>query len=157
MKESAMLRFEQAKDVIEYCAKLHHQIGEFYEELSEEVAQERVKMLLTYLSRHEIHLEESLKEYEADASERILNTWLQFAPSSGIEASIKAFKLNPEMSVDEVVDKTIEFDDSLIALYKEVINETSEPSVQAVFENLVAMESKEKVKMVRNAMMLKEI
>ena len=61
------------------------------------------------------------------------------------------------MSVDEVVDKTIEFDDSLIALYKEVINETSEPSVQAVFENLVAMESKEKVKMVRNAMMLKEI
>ena len=152
-----MLRFEQAKDVIDYSVKLHHQIGEFYKELGEEVAQERVKMLLTYLSRHEIHLEESLKEYEYDASEKILNTWLQFVPSSGIEASIKAFRLNPAMSVDEVIDKTIEFDDSLIALYKEVINETSEPSVQAVFENLVTMENKEKIKMVRNAMMLKEI
>ncbi len=152
-----MLRFEQAKDVIDYCAKLHHQIGEFYNDLSEEVSQERVRMLLTYLSRHEIHLEESLEEYEADASNKIMNTWLQFVPSSGIEASIKAFKLDASMSVDEVVDKTIEFDDSLIALYQEVINETSEPSVRAVFENLVAMESKEKVKMVRNAMMLKEI
>lgn len=152
-----MLRFEQAKDVIDYCEKLHHQIGEFYEDLSEEVTQERVKMLLTYLSRHEIHLEESLKEYEADASEKILNTWLQFVPSSGIEDSIKAFKLDPAMSVDEVIAKTIEFDDSLIALYTEVVHETSEPSVRAVFENLIAMENKEKVKMVRNAMMLQEI
>jgi rubrerythrin len=152
-----MLRFEQAKDVIDYCAKLHHQIGEFYNDLSEEVSQERVRMLLTYLSRHEKHLEESLEEYEADASNKVMNTWLQFVPSSGIEASIKAFELNPSMSVDEVIDKTIEFDDSLIALYQEIINETSEPSVRAVFENLVAMENKEKIKMVRNAMMLKEI
>jgi rubrerythrin len=151
------MRFEQAKDVIEYCEKLHHQIGEFYGELGEEVTQQRVKMLLTYLSRHEEHLEESLKEYEADASDKILNTWLQFVPSSGIEASIKAFKIDPSMSVDEVVDKTIEFDNSLIELYREVINETSEPSVQAVFKNLVEMESQEKIKMVRNAMMLKEI
>ncbi len=151
------MRFEQAKDVIEYCEKLHHQIGEFYKEVGEEVSQERVKMLLTYLSRHEIHLEESLKEYEADASSKILNTWLQFVPSSNIEASITAFKVNPSMSVDEVIDKTIEFDNALIELYKEVIHETSEPSVQAVFKNLVDMESKEKIKMVRNAMMLKEI
>lgn len=152
-----MLRFEQAKDVIEYCTKLHHDIGEFYKSLGEEVEQQRVKMLLEYLSRHETHLEESLESYEQAASDKILNTWLQFVPSSGIEESIKAFSVNPAMSVDEVVDKTIEFDNALINLYKEVINETSEPTIRAVFQNLVDLEDREKIKMVRNAMMLKEI
>ncbi len=152
-----MLRFEQVKDVIDYCRSLHHEIGEFYATLGEEVEQQRVKMLLTYLSRHEAHLEESLKDYEADASHKIMDTWLQFVPSSGIEESIKAFNVDPDMSVDEVVNKTIEFDNALISLYKEAINETSEPSVRAVFENLITMEDKEKIKVVRNALMLKEI
>lgn len=152
-----MLRFKQVKDVIDYCRKLHHDIGEFYDTLGKEVEQQRVKMLLTYLSRHETHLEESLKDYEAGASRNILDTWLQFVPTPEVEASIKRFNINPNMSVDEVIDKTINFDNALIALYKEAVNETSDPNVSAVFENLIIMENKEKIKVVRNALMLKEI
>lgn len=36
--------------------------------------------MLDYLNRHEQHLAEALKDYEAGAAEGIMETWLQYAP-----------------------------------------------------------------------------
>lgn len=54
------MHFKTVKDVVDFSRRLHVQISELYERLSQDTAQARVSMLLDYLKRHEKHLEETL-------------------------------------------------------------------------------------------------
>lgn len=152
-----MHNFEQVKDVLDYGKKLHAELRGFYDSLNEQSQQTRVKMMLDYLSRHEQHREEALQRFEHDAKKQILDTWMQYAPSIDIEAIVKSHSIVPGMSVDEVIKLAMEFDNALVELYKEAAREVDVPHVQEVLQNLVDMENQEKLRFVRDAIMLKDI
>ena len=115
-------------------------------------------MVLDYLSRHEQNLEDALERFEHDARKSILDTWMQYAPSSKVDQMLKATCIAPNMSVDEVVRLAIDFDNALIELYKDAAREADEEPVKELFQDLVNMENDERQRLARDTMsMLREI
>lgn len=152
-----MLRYEQGKDVIHYVRQLHGQLAECYATHRDEAPQERMKMLLDYLSRHERQLEATLASYEKDAAVRIRNTWFQYVPSDTVERTLQNFEIRADGDIDEVISRVLEFDNAILNLYREVISETDQPEVKAVFQNLLDMESGDSQMAVFNLGMLQDI
>ena len=111
--------YKQARDIFDMIRRFHKQLAVFYEQLSEKSEKERVRMLLTYMSRHEKNFERALGEYDHETASKVLDTWIQFAPDSRILSIPEVKDLHSDMSVDDVVDIAMELDDHLIKFYSE--------------------------------------
>ncbi|MGB6045784.1 MAG: hypothetical protein WBF93_21695 [Pirellulales bacterium] len=146
-----MPSFEQAKDILDHAKEFHHRVARYYLQLEDQVAQQRVKMMLNYLSRHEDRLADALQSYEENASRKILNTWVQFVYDDEILKTLGETPVQSEMSVDDVVDLGLRLDDRLINCFKMMVDAAETDDVREVFQNLVDMEEQEKRQLVRNA------
>lgn len=151
------MSFERTRDVIDYMRDMHASLGSYYIQLSDTAEKQKVKMLLDYLSRHQSHLALSLQKYEADASHKILETWFQYTPQLDILKMLDKQSLEAEMSVDEVIKLAIDLDDAMINIYKEMAENTHSSDVKDVFNNLIQMEQQEKLRSVRDALMLQDL
>jgi len=152
-----MHNFEQVKDVIHYGKETHAGLHNLYSTINTRNQQARVGMLLDFLSLHELQREQGLAAFEQGGDAHVLDTWMQYAPSIDIGRQIDSTPINAGMSVDDVIGLVINFNNSLMELYREAAMETDIPSARAVFDNLRCMEGKEKMKVVRDAMLLQDI
>ncbi|SMF95010.1 hypothetical protein SAMN02949497_2350 [Methylomagnum ishizawai] len=148
---------KQVKDFLEFGKHLHGEIKRFYDRANEETGSERIRMLLDYLSRHEQHLEESLARFEKGSRSGILNTWLEYPPDLDVEAVIGKHNLGEINSSEALISIAMDFDDTLVALYREVSAKVDEPKLKEVFLNLLALEEKEKIQVLRAAMSFQDM
>lgn len=155
--EKKLHNFEQAKDVLDYGIELHTQLRALYDSLSQQSEQQRVKMVLDYLSRHERNREQAMRRFEQDLHSNSLDVWLQYAPSPEIEKMLADCILRPDMSVDDVMTIAMNFDNALIEIYKEAAREAEDTNARAVFQNLAEMEEKEKQRFIRDAEWIQDI
>ena len=152
-----MRNFEQVKDVIEYSQEIHTKLAKFYNQLSEKHQLSHIKMLLDYLNRHERNLADSLSQYENDAAQQMMNTWLQYAPTTKLEDKIKYFPIHSDMTLQEVIDIALDLDNALVDLYRNVAQNVDTQELRELFQSLIDMEKKKKKRMVRDAMMLNDL
>jgi rubrerythrin len=146
-----MQTFEQVKDVLDYSKTIHARLRKLYASMNEQPQQERVKMLLEYLYEQEHQLEQATASFEAVTPQSILDTWVQYGPSFNMRELIDSKKIRPDMSFDEVVDLAMEFDDALTDFYKQAENESDIPRIKEIFQNLVEMERRGKIRQLRAA------
>lgn len=148
---------KQVRDFLEFGKHLHGEIKRFYDQANEETGSERIRMLLDYLSRHEQHLEESLSRFEKGSRSGILNAWLEYPPDLDVEAVMGRHKLAEVRSSDDLIAIALDFDETLVALYQEVSAKVGEPKLKEVFLNLLALEEKEKIQVLRAAMSFQDM
>lgn len=151
------MRFKTVKDVVEHARQLHKQIAGFYKQLSNRQHQERVKMLLDYLARHETSLEKMLASFEKDRSQQIWDEWFQFATDDTLPQTLKGAAVHANMDVDEIISLALQLDDYFINLYRDMAQNASSAAVKEIFENLLAFEQQEKNRTVRAALELKDL
>ena len=149
--------FEQVKDVLAYGIDLHARLREVYDRLGVQSEQTRVKMVLDYLSRHERHRQDAMRRFEEGTRRKILDLWLQYAPSSDIERQLAACDSHSNLTVDDVITIALRFDDALIAIYRETATEIDDLNAREVFQNLAEMEYREKQRFVRDAEWVQDI
>ena len=151
------MAIKQTRDVLDYVRDFHKKLSDFYHDLADQTDKERLKMLLEYISRHERHIEATVTEYEASASKRILDCWLQCAPKMETADIAEDLKLKSSMSVDDVINLAVKLDDYLIDLYKQAADSAESKDAKDVFTKLLEMENHEKHKLVRQAIRLNDI
>lgn len=149
--------FEQVKDILDYGIELHAQLRVLYNTLGKESDQERVKMLLDYLGKHERNRAEAMKRFEQAPHGRTLDVWLQYAPTREIEQMLVNCVIRPDMTVDDVIKIAMDFDNALIEIYKEAVRESDDPNAKAIFMNLIEMEEKEKQRFIRDAEWMQDL
>ncbi len=152
-----MRTFETTRDIIDLARRFHGEVSAFYEHLGNQASKGRVKLLLQYMSRHEKHLERCLEEYEQDASERILATWFQYAPATTPIEHLQTVQLEPEMSIDDVVEVALRLDECLVDLYREVAEQADSREVTELFCNLLDLEQQEEIAVTRNALSIQDL
>lgn len=152
-----MTRVQTAGDVIEQTKAFHQMLSEFYENLSGQVEQERVKLLLEYMSRHQENIASVMKEYAADVAEKILNTWLMFSAKECDLSPFTEARIDMNMSPQEVIDIAIRIDDCIIETYKAMLNKEVPDDISCVFEDLLKLEEREKVKMAKAALKIETL
>lgn len=151
------MHYKTVKDVVDYSRKLHQQISKLYQEISQDQTQVRVKMLLDYLQRHESHLEEVLSQFEHDKSQKVLDSWFQYAPDQSITEVLEGIEISNNMSTDEVIVMALKLDDYFIELYEGMVENASSSAVKSVFQNLLDMEQQEKIRTSRAALTMHDM
>lgn len=151
------MHYQTVKDVVDHSRQLHQQISAIYKKLGEDQSQDRVAMLFDYLKRHEDHLELSLDQFEKDKSQKVLDTWFQYAPDHNIAEVLNDIQVNDHMTTDEVVAMALKLDDYFIELYEDMVEHSASDAVKAVFQNLIDMEQQEKIRVSKTALQLNDI
>jgi rubrerythrin len=148
---------QQVKDILDFGKRMHASIRECYAHLEQKTEQERIRMLLNHLARHEKNLEENLARFSADARPKILEAWLNHVPQTQMDSLLECCMVLKGASVDDIVRMGMEFDDALIDLYREVARETRLPDVKQLFLNLVDQENNQKLNLVQSVNQLQEM
>ena len=146
--------YNQTKDVLDQARKFHRRLSEFYEDLKENVAEERTRALLDYMSRHETYLDQCLQEFKNQVSDNVLDTYMQYGSSASSAMQIDNFEIKPEMTVDDVFAAAMHFDACLIKFYREMSEKTSNSNVREIFENLLVMEQHEQIELSKQTLEL---
>lgn len=151
------MHYQTVKDVVDHSRQLHQQVSAIYKKLGEDQTQDRVAMLFDYLKRHEDQLEMSLDQFEKDKSQKVLESWFQYAPDQDIAEVLNEIQVNDHMTPDEVVAMALKLDDYFIDLYQDMLDHSSSGAVKSVFQNLIDMEQQEKIRVSKTASQLNDI
>ncbi|MFN3920290.1 MAG: hypothetical protein ACK4JF_08415 [Methylohalobius sp.] len=155
--ETKLRQFEQVRDVLEYGKLLHQEIKALAERIEDVEQSTRLKLLLEYLTRHEDDLSRALERFSQETKQRILDIWLPYPPDPKIVKKLREITIHPNMSVEEVARIVLQFEDALIELYKESLNEIDDPDVQEILANLIQLEDAEKRRFAMNLARFQEI
>jgi len=157
--EEPTMAFETTKDVLDHARKFHTKLGDFYNLLSSKSEKQRVKLLLDYMSEHEKYLEETLCRYEEEVSKKILNTWFRYSPPKELLEICRGVSLNriDELSVDDVIEMAVKLNQCLIDFYKEMSKNSKTDLIREAFTNLMEMEKRQELELVRDAQQWKDL
>ncbi len=147
--------YKQAKDLLDVVRDYHKHLGEFYSKLSDISDDERVQMLLDYLSRYTENIEKGFAEYTEALDPKLLETWIQYVPDPDLLSVPEAEKLDADMSVDDVANIAIELDDHLVRFYSEAAERVDYDTLTDLFDRLKEYEEAEKSKITENAVRIK--
>lgn len=149
---------EQTRDILEHARQFHRQVSEFYDQLRSQAEKERLKMLLDYMIRHENNMVKALEDFERSAPKHLLGACfkvgLKFRPCCDV---VRELNISSDMSVDEVIEMGLEFNDCLIEVYADRAENAPDERVRGVFQNLIGLAQKEKRLLSRDAQRLLDL
>ncbi len=147
-----MIRYSQVKNMLEQVRDFHGQLVQYYDRLSKEAEQQRVKMLLDHMSKHEKDLQEGLRAYEETATQNVMDTYIDCEYCNEILATCRQTPIAPETSIQGVVRVAMDVDNCLLRFFRAVAEQAETERVRDVFRNLVEMEESELRKLATNAL-----
>ena len=152
------MRYTRIRDMLGRVCDFHGEIAEYYKQLSDKMAQKRVKMLLDYMGSHEKNLQECLVAYIDDnASQQVLDNWTACKHCEAVLAMCEHTPIKPEMSVEDVTGVAMDIDRCLMRFYREVVECVESETVREVFVNLLDREEAELRKLAINALGARDI
>ncbi len=142
---------ESVLDIIDHVRSFYTQLSKYYKGLSDAADQERVKILLNYLSELEARHEQALAEYEASAPQDLMDTRFKYGVDKATAKCFSTPTLTPDMDVDTVVREALRLDECISALYQEVIDRAQTERIKEMFTNLLEANKKDMRNLVRDS------
>ncbi|MFP5415093.1 MAG: hypothetical protein ACLGG1_08800 [Gammaproteobacteria bacterium] len=151
------MRFKTIKDIIDFSRHLHTELARQYAELEQLATSERAQLMLDYLNRHEQHLAEALKDYEAGAARGIMDAWLQYTPELDAHQVLERIRDMDINNVEEVVATALATDEYLREIYEEVAQRADLDEIREVARSLRQIESNEQYRLARDALRFSDL
>ena len=139
-----MKTFQQTRDVLENSIDFHMRTSSLYAELSEKTIDPRAKLLLNYMSIHEKELMDNQKQFNKNASKKVMDTWLQFTPEQSNQSFFNDLSLSESFSIRDVTGLGFEIDNYLETLYLALEGEADCEDVIDLFHTIRNIELQEK-------------
>ncbi|WP_419781151.1 hypothetical protein [Maridesulfovibrio sp.] len=152
-----MTTIQTAKDVIEQTRAFHNRLVSFYKDLSYQVDKERAKLLLEYMSRHHENLVEIMDEYGSGVSQHILDTWFMYVHKECDLSPFFSADLGPDMTAQQVMKLAVDLDKCLLETYEAMLQNDIPDDVSEVFQGLLDLEKREKIKMAKSALKIETL
>jgi len=139
------MAYSQVRDLIKHIGRFHADLRNLYESIGEAESDERLTMLLKYMGRHEANINQALNQYDQQAAEGLLNTWLQFTSEQELKKLLDHAwdevreETNGDNTAEELIATAAEVDQQLIEFYKQGRDESNVPRVQEFFTSLLEM------------------
>lgn len=137
---SRVMPAESVKQVLDDVKLFYQRLGEFCQQQAGEVEDERVKMLLEYLSEQETLLETGLASYESLADSSVLNFWFQYGGSEALLKKLDTLTLDSKRSIDDVIALAMDLSRGVTGFCRFLAENAESPQVADLFNNLVSLE-----------------
>ena len=145
---------ETIKDILELTRRLHANLADKLKCAAKDAQQEKLRMLLDYLSQHEQELSRAIALSEKDTEKAVLQTWCA-------EYFDKhPFKLETLGNLDFANMSTGDVMRSLLAvhdLYRYLSTRAEVSSTEELLNGLLALEQHEIMRMIRDAEKLEDL
>lgn len=139
-----MKTFQQTRDVLENSVDFHLRTSSLYAELSHKTIDPRAKLLLNFMSIHEKELVDNQKQFNKDASKRIMDTWLQFTAEQSNQSFFNELTYGDSLTISDVTGIGFEIDNYLETLYLALESEADCQDVRDLFHTIRNIELQEK-------------
>lgn len=136
-------------DVLKRAREFHELLSVKYADSSALAERPDVKVLLTFISRHEAALAQALRDYEKGASKSVLESYFEATPDFTNLMATDHTHIAPDATFDEVVDIALHYDEALLTVYRECEREAASEELRDAIHNLLEMEQQEEVKVMR--------
>lgn len=134
------MSYQRVCDILSRVHTFHEELRAYYEGLAADSRDERFELLLQEMKGQENNFARCLERYTPEATQGILETWLQFVPDDSVRAALAENDLEPDMSPNEVVRRALEVNRELKELHRQLADQTSAPRVQELFRDLLVLE-----------------
>ena len=148
---------KQVRDFLDFGRDLHAEVRKLYIRLGDSAEQERVRMLLEFLERHEQHMVQTLGRFEQDSHAGLPNGWLEYSPALDVDSVIAQCQLSEQSTIDDIMAAAMRFDETLVRLYQEMAEKAVDQRTRDLFKDLVNLEQQEKISVSRAAMSLADM
>jgi hypothetical protein len=146
------MRYKTVKDILDWTAELHRQLGLLAEKVAEDPERDRLKLVVDYLADHEARLKQAMLDFEKDIPEGLLSTWFDRAPDFPMPDLVQdAHDLAHAVNIEQAVSLVVEFHDQIVTIYNNLAEQTNNERIRELFESLAALEEHDKLRLVRNA------
>jgi len=146
------------QDLIEWTRDLHGNLSTCLADCSKKHKQERARALLDYLAKHEAELERIVTEFERQAESKVLATRIyDHMADKTIQTRRVCNEHYVTMDFDGICREVFEFHDQIIELYTYLAGRAEIPEAKELFEELLAMEQNESMRLARQVGQMNDI
>ena len=134
---------ERVLDIIDHARNFYTQLSNYYERLSDIADQERVKILLNYLSELETRHEQALAEYERTAPHEVIDTRFKYGIDKETAECFTTPTLSSDMDVDAVMREAMRLDQCISSLYQTAADRAQTDRIRELFTSLLEANKKD--------------
>jgi len=131
-----MNNFNNVEDFLKQNQKLHSRIAEFYQSLSMQAENQRTKLLLDILIKHEFELLDFVSAYLDKASNKTREAFIQFNPEQNLNALFSTECKHSEVTSEQVEALADRFNQYFSNIYQGIAKSNESQEVEKVFDNL---------------------
>ncbi len=146
------MAFETVRDVLEFLRQFHRDLARVLESAGGHVAEERKRILLNFVRRHQENMEACLAECEEEAGADIVNTWIKYVPQAPECRCFEKISWTADMPLEDLVARVREVDGCLLKLYSQLADKAPTPEIQELFNSLLEKERNESTRTLRDAL-----
>ncbi len=134
-------------DVLTHAKNFERMLSDYYAKLAEHTSREGVRLLTDYMSRHQSRIEKALATLPSEQVSKICSTHLRYEPQAADCRCFEGMELSSGATAAEVLDKAVTFDECLIKLYRQVLQQPVDQDVKDLFESLVRSEQRDEIEL----------
>jgi len=134
-------------DVLRHAQQFEEMLREYYAGVSRRATREGVRLLADYMSRHVDRIAQALDRLSGQQVRRICTAPLRYQPQAADCRCFQEMELPPDATAQDVLDAAITFDECLISLYRQVLQQPVDQEVRDLFESLVRSEERDEIEL----------
>ena len=142
--------YRTTKEILDHVTSFHQRLNDIYFKIDDLSEKEKLDLILAFTEQHKRRLQENLNLYEKETPEKIKKIWLKYISENDLSNECKDINLDPTMSIQQVIDTALNFEDCLIRFYEKVVERCHFPEVQKIFENLLNLAKRERLDIIKN-------
>ena len=122
-------------------------LADFYADLSKHSCREGVRLLTDYMSRHRKRIVEALKKLAPEQVRQVCSAPLRYEPQAADCRCFDRIELPDNASAAAVRDVAVLFDECLVRLYRQVVQQPVDEEIRELFESLIRAEQRDEIEL----------
>ena len=99
------------------------------------------------MSRHQTWITEAFEKLPPDQVSRICNHPLRYEPQAADCRCFEGMELPADATAAQVLDAAIIFDECLVSLYRQVVQQPVDEEIRELFESLIRAEESDEIRL----------
>ncbi len=135
------------EDVLKHAERFERMLADFYADLSKHSCREGVCLLTDYMSRHRTRIVEALDKLSPEQVRQVCSAPLRYEPQAADCRCFDGIDLLDDPSASAVLDAAVIFDECLVRLYRQVLQQPVDEEIRELFESLVRTEQRDEIEL----------
>lgn len=133
------MTFTQLHEILDHVKQIHYQAAECCAGVAD-ADDERLSLLVDFFRQWEGRLGACLDSLQRDRREALLSTWVQFAPTEGLDRALSSLREAQEEGPSALVNKSHELQEEIEALLVQLADSLNAPEVSKWLLDLAEFE-----------------